>query len=130
MNQHLKYLLEEFRKNKSPEMQTDISAILQQYIETEKAKEISTIRYREIVTRIKPLFQDQEELLSRINGYKMVSYDRSSVVHILKTKFENDLTLRETADRFHVSKNTIMKWEKKLKADPEMRLEVEKKLHE
>lgn len=130
MNQHLKYLLEEFRKNKSPEMQTDISAILQQYIETDKAKEISTIRYREIVTRIKPLFQDQEELLSRINGYKMVSYDRSSVVHILKTKFENDLTLRETADRFHVSKNTIMKWEKKLKADPEMRLEVEKKLHE
>ncbi len=124
MNAHFILMLEEMMKNSKPDLQERITKVFGEYVMEEKEESISTIKCREIIKKIKPAFEDNEEVLSRINGYNMVSYDRESIVHILRTKYSSGLTLQLTSEQFGVSKNTIMNWEKKLANDPEMMKEV------
>ncbi len=43
---------------------------------------------------------------------RMKSYDKASIMHILKTQQEEKLNDTELAKRFHMSRNTIAKWKK------------------
>lgn len=123
MNTHLKVLLEEMMKRSKPDLQARITKVFQQYV-AESQEDISTMKYKEIMKKVMPALRQNDEILSRISGYNMVSYDRASIVHILRTKYQSGLTLKETAEQFGVSKNTILNWQKKLKNDPEMMKEV------
>ncbi|MGE5423774.1 MAG: hypothetical protein ACM3N9_00335, partial [Syntrophothermus sp.] len=88
---------------------------------------ISTLEYRRIINKIKPLLEEHDDLIRKIKDYNMVSYDRETIIKVLRTKITYGLTLLETTRMFGVSKNTIINWEKKLKNDPGMMTEVMKR---